>query len=325
MEYIGIDISKDSFVAAFPAGKSYTIKTYSNDPKGINKFIKQLDPSKHHCAMEATGSYTYMLLYMLETASVRTSLINPRQTRNYARTMMAVTKTDQQDACLIADFAKRFEPAPYKLPEQDIMMLKQKKTVIRQLKKQLYATRNLQESIAPLPFKDAKCQSILKKTIDFLEKQIKTMETELVDMASISYEKQLKLLTSIKGIGMAVATALLVTTGGFAHFDNAKQLSRYVGFCPTIQQSGSSLNIKGHINRNGDEALRAALYVASWSASRYNRTCKEMFDRMRSNGKPSKVALVAVANKLLRQAYAVVKSGVPYDDNFTSTHPNCGK
>ncbi|MBS6832874.1 MAG: transposase, partial [Clostridiales bacterium] len=59
-------------------------------------------------------------------------------------------------------------------------------------------------------------------------------------------------------------------------------------------------NIKGHINRNGDEHLRSLLYVASWTALRYNAACRECYIRLKANGKPSKVALIAVANKPLR-------------------------
>lgn len=124
--------------------------------------------------------------------------------------------------------------------------------------------------------------------------------SKLADIASSEFDKQLKALTSIRGIGITLATALILTTGGFTFFDNAKQLSRFIGICPTYQQSGTSVNIKGHINRNGDEHLRSLLYVASWTALRYNAACRECYIRLKANGKPSKVALIAVANKPLR-------------------------
>ena len=89
------------------------------------------------------------------------------------------------------------------------------------------------------------------------------------------------------------------------YFDNAKQLTRYLGLSPTYQQSGTSVNLKGHINRNGDSYLRSQLYVAAFSSLRCNTECKACFDRLRANGKSGKVAVVAVANKLVRQAFAV--------------------
>lgn len=321
MKYIGIDISKASFVAAFPLDKGYRVETFDNDVKGIHKFIKKLETNNHHCVMEATGNYCFLLLYLLDRASISASLINPKKIKNYARVMMSVTKTDAKDACLIADFGARFNPEPYKLPSEGIMILKQKKTVTRQLQKQLTATKNLLLSLDPLPVKDRKCLNSLKKTISFLEKQIKYMQQEMEAVVSDVFDKQVKLLTSIKGIGISVATALIIATGGFTYFQNAKQLSRFIGICPTIEQSGKSVNIRGHINRNGDEDLRGMLYVAAWSASRHNTACKELYQRLRSEGKPGKLAMVAVANKLIRQAFAVATTNTPYVDGFVSTKP----
>ena len=138
-------------------------------------------------------------------------------------------------------------------------------------------------------------------------------------MADSEYKKQMDLLTSIKGIGVTLAAALIMTTGGFTYFGNAKQLTRYLGLSPTYQQSGTSVNFKGHINRNGDSTLRSQLYVAAFSSLRCNAECRACYDRLRSNGKPGKVAVIAVANKLVRQAFAVVKQEKPYVDGYVST------
>ena len=140
-------------------------------------------------------------------------------------------------------------------------------------------------------------------------------------MAEIEYKKQMDLLTSIKGIGATLAAALIIATGGFTYFDNAKQLTRYLGLSPTYQQSGTSVNVKGHINRNGDAYLRSQLYIGAMASLRCNTECKACFDRLRSNGKPGKVAIVAVANKLIRQAFAVVKHEKKYIDGYKSVKP----
>lgn len=321
MTYIGIDLSKATFMVAFPTGKGYRTESYDNNPKGIRKFITKLSATEHHCVMEATGNYGYMLIYLLERVGITASLINPKRIKNYARVMMSVTKTDAKDACLIADFGERFKPEPYKLPSEKVMLLKQKKTVLHQLRKQLTATKNLLQSMEPLPLKDKKCLLSLKKTIAFLEKQIKYMQLEMEEVVANVFEEQFKLLTSIKGIGVTLATALIIATGGFTYFDNAKQFNRFVGLCPTIAQSGTSINIKGHINRNGDATIRSQLYIAAWSACQHNAACKELYNRLRTNGKPGKIAIIAVANKLVRQAFAVIKSNKAYVDGFVSTNP----
>lgn len=321
MTYIGIDISKKTFEAAFPSSKGFETKTFDNDIKGIRNFISFLSPEDTHCVMEATGNYCFLLCYLLDKSKIRLSLLNPKQSKTYARMQMSVTKTDKADACLLADYGRRMTPSPYTMPTKDIMILKQKRTTIRLMKKHLNALKNQMEAIEVLPFKSKECVNAIKKNIKFLEKEIKELEYSLVSSAEQTFDKQLKLLTSIKGIGTTMATALIIATGGFTQFHNAKQFSRYMGICPQIMQSGTSLNIKGHINRNGDSSIRSQLYVCSWTAIQYNAECKSCYERLRRNGKPKKVALIAVCNKLIRQCFAVVNSNMSYIDGFVSSKP----
>ena len=321
MTYVGIDVSKATFVVAYSSAKAGKTKTFKNTTKGVHEFIQTLSVTEHHCVLEATGNYSALLVYLLSKAGITVSLENPLKIKNFARVMLSVNKTDETDARLIALYGERMQPSPYKLRSKSILILKQKRTVLRQLKKQLVATRNLKGSMEVLPLFDAKCKQTIEKTITFLEKQIKGMEEELASLAKDEYKKQMDLLTSIKGIGITLAAALIVATGGFTYFDNAKQLTRYLGLSPTYQLSGTSVHVKGHINRNGDPGLRSQLYVAAFSSIRCNTECKACFDRLRSNGKPGKVAVIAVANKLIRQAFAVVTQGKPYVDGFKSAKP----
>lgn len=286
MTYVGIDVSKLTFVVAYSSAKTSKTKTFKNTAKGIREFIKTISVNEHHCVI-----------------------------------MLSVIKSDEIDARLIALYGEKMQPSPYRMRSDSILILKQKRTVLRQLKKQLVATSNLKGSMEVLPIYDSKCKKTIEKTIAFLGKQIKYMEEELASLANDEFKKQMDLLTSIKGIGVTLAAALIVATGGFTYFDNAKQLTRYLGLSPTYQQSGTSVNFKGHINRNGDPILRSQLYVAALSSLRCNTECKACFDRLRSKGKPGKVAVVAVANKLVRQAFAVVTQDKPYVDGFISVKP----
>ena len=181
------------------------------------------------------------------------------------------------------------------------------------------ATKNLQLSLAVLPKQDIASKHAVEKTIKFLSRQIAELEEEITNLSNKEYKRQMDLLTSIKGIGETIASALIVATGGFTYFSNAKQISRYLGLCPTYQQSGTSVNVKGHINRNGDTYLRGQLYVAAFACLRHNTACRETYERLRANGKSGKAAVVAVANKLIRQAFAVVTKNQPYVDGFVSS------
>ena len=318
MTYIGIDISKDSFVVAYPRKSGYTTKTFMNDTKGVRSFITSL-PEDCQCVMEATGNYSMLLLYLLQQAGIPTSMENPQKIKHFSRAMMTVTKTDEIDAKLIAMYGEKMNPAPYKIPSESIILLKQKRTVLRQLKKQLTAMSNLQHSLSVLPKQDPTAKVATEQTIKFLRKQISKLEEEITNLSNKEFKRQMELLTSIKGIGESIASALITATGGFANFSSAKQISRFLGLCPTYQQSGTSVNVKGHINRNGDSHLRGQLYIVAMASIRCNTACRETYERLCDRGKPGKVALIAVANKLIRQMFAVVTYNRPYIDGYVSS------
>ena len=318
MTYIGIDVSKDSFVAAYPTKSGYTTKTFKNIANGVRQFINSL-PEDCHCVMEATGNYSMLLLYLLQKANITVSMENPQKIKHFARAMLSTTKTDEIDAKLIAMYGEKMDPKPYRIPSESILLLKQKRTVLRQLKKQFAMWTNLQESTEPLPKKDPASKVAIEQTIKFLRKQISKLEDDITHLSNKEFKRQMELLTSIRGIGENIASALIIATGGFTYFSTAKQISRFLGLCPTYQQSGTSVNVKGHINRNGDTYLRSQLYIAALASIRFNAACKETYDRLKAKGKSGKVAVVAVANKLIRQAYAVVTNNQPYIDGYVSS------
>ncbi|MBQ7671480.1 MAG: IS110 family transposase [Paludibacteraceae bacterium] len=321
MRYIGIDVSKATFMVAYPVNeKEYKTREFKNTAKGIHEFIRTLE-ADDHCVMEATGNYSYLLLYLLNQANITTSMENALKVKNFARTMLSVTKTDKADAQLLSLYGERMRPTPFKLPSDSILLLKQKRTAMRQFQKQLHATNNLKKSLEVLPQKDSTTFKSINKIIETLEKQIRKIEEDLIALTQKEFERQMQKLTSIKGVGASLAAAIIISTGGFTYFDNAKQVSRYLGICPTYQQSGTSINVKGHINRNGDSYLRSQLYVASWSMSQHNRECRNLYLRMKEKGKPGKLIMIAVANKVIRQCFAVVKHDTDYVDGFVSQKP----
>ena len=321
MRYIGIDVSKATFMVAYPLNeKEYRTREFKNTTKGIHEFIRTLD-ADDHCVMEATGNYSYLLLYLLNQANITTSMENALKVKNFARTMLSVTKTDKADAQLLSLYGERMRPTPFKQPSDSILLLKQKRTAMRQFQKQLHSMTNLKKSLEVLPQKDPATFKSINKIIETLEKQIRKIEEDLIALTHKEFERQMQKLTSIKGIGASLAAAIIISTGGFTYFDNAKQVSRYLGICPTYQQSGTSINVKGHINRNGDSYLRSQLYVASWSMSQHNKECHNLYLRMKEKGKPGKLIMIAVANKVMRQCFAVVKHDTDYVDGFVSQKP----
>ena len=111
---------------------------------------------------------------------------------------------------------------------------------------------------------------------------------------------------------------LIVLTNGFTSFENARQLCCFTGITPTIRQSGTSVRGRSRISKVGNRKLRNLLFLCSFTACKYNKACKELYERIVEQGKSKKLALIAVCNKLLKQAFAIAKSGTYYQENYMS-------
>lgn len=313
--YIGIDVSKVSLSVAIPKlNAGWKLAEYANSPDGIRTLLSQL-PDQAHCVLEATGSYSVLVTYMLTQAKVTISVINPKQSHHFAKMHLSVTKTDARDADLLSEYGRVVQPPVYQMSSDSLLLLRQKRTLLRQYQKQRVALLNLLESFRPLPLKDPTVQHSLQQMISHFQSAIAQLKAEINQVCQADFAEQYKRLRSIKGISHAIATALIETTNGFRDFTSAKALAKFIGVAPIIYQSGKVGITKG-INRSGDAHLRGQLYMASLSAIRYNKSCRECYQRLKAAGKITNVALMAVVNKLLRQAYAVVKFNEDYDPNY---------
>ena len=160
------------------------------------------------------------------------------------------------------------------------------------------------------------CKELLHKEIDNVNENIKILEEELGKLISDNYLEESKNLKSIIGVGNRISTAMLGHFGKFENFESAKKVISFVGLDPAQKQSGSSLNRPGRIFKKGSGYLRKILYLGAMAARRFNPYCKALFDRLIQKGKAFKVAIVSVANKLLRQIFAILKNSTSFDPNY---------
>lgn len=158
----------------------------------------------------------------------------------------------------------------------------------------------------------------LKKSLKRLQREIKLLEEKLIELVRVDNKDLLTRLESIPGVGRKTAVSLIVLTDGFKRFEKANQLCSYAGLTPIIRQSGSSVKGRPHISKMGNRNLRKLLFMCSLTSSKHNKGCKEIYDRIIAKGKSKKVALIAVCNKILKQAFAIAKSGLYYNENFKS-------
>ncbi|MET6990811.1 transposase [Sediminicola arcticus] len=123
-------------------------------------------------------------------------------------------------------------------------------------------------------------------------------------------------LNTIPGIGKKTAMILIVYNNGFRDFESAAQVCSFFGLAPNERSSGSSTRGKSRISKIGDPLLRNHLFLCSFTTCIHNPQCKALFDRIVIKGKSKKLALIAVCNKLIKQAYGISKSGLNYDRNY---------
>lgn len=125
-----------------------------------------------------------------------------------------------------------------------------------------------------------------------------------------------ELVSSVIGIGKRASAILIISTQGFKYTKTHGQLISYAGLSPKEYSSGTSIRGKARICKTGGGKLRHTLYMCALNAKATNPACKALFDRLVAKGKNKKLAIIAVCNKLLKQVFAVVKSGIPYDKNY---------
>ena len=142
------------------------------------------------------------------------------------------------------------------------------------------------------------------------------IQEDLDGISNAHYPRIVEILCSIPGMGKKTAHALIVATRGFREKTNGRHLCSYVGIAPRPYQSGTSVRARGRISKMGSRGVRNKIYMCTLSAIRTNAACKVFYERLRANGKPAKVALIAVAAKLLRQAAAMVHSDELFDEKL---------
>jgi transposase len=302
---IGIDISKASFDVAFQEkDEKFVFHKFSNDVKGFKKFMNVIDVGDH-CVMEATGTYYLYLANYLFDQSIRLSVVNPLQIKHFVRMRMVRAKTDKKDAKMITLYGQLEEPTDWQPREKHIMQLQQIHTTIEGLQKQTTMINNRLEAFSQIPDNDKESIRILRALYKTMKLQIVKLEARMLEIVKQHYLMAFNSIKTIPGIGTKTAIILIATTNNFKKFEDIKKLSAYVGLAPRIYESGTSVKGKGHITKMGNKYLRKLLYICAWSAKRHNDQCILMYERLSAKGKPERVIKIAIANKLLRQAFAI--------------------
>lgn len=297
--FIGIDVSKVSLDAAvLPAGQLFK---FTNDESGIEALVKEfreLGPTL--IVLEATGGLEGPAAAALAANALPVSIVNPRMARDFARAIGKLAKTDAIDARALAELASKLRPAPRALKDKELEELCAVTTRRHQLITMLTAEKNRLSGAPEAIAKD------IEAHIEWLKERLKQIDSDLQKTIRESplWREKVDLLETVPGVGPVVSSTLLSSLPELGTL-NRKQISALVGVAPLNRDSGK---LRGRRSVWGGRAhVRAALYMATLVASRFNPVIRAFYQHLIAVGKAPKVALTACMRKLLTVLNAIIK------------------
>jgi transposase len=290
----------------------------ANDASGWDELIAKF---KHDnvdlVVIEASGGYDRGLVCALQSAGITVARVNPRQARDFAKSMGVLAKTDRVDARTLRDFADVL--ARHKDRHKYVtLMIEPERQVLAELvtrRKQLVdmrvaETNRLEQARGKLAVRS------IKKVIRLLDQQIGEIDRDADDHLNRHFDSQRKLLDGVKGVGPVTILTLIAALPELGRLQR-RHIAKIVGIAPLSDDSGGRKGARRIWG--GRQAVRSVAYMATLSAIRYNPVIKAFYERLVAAGKPKKVALVACMRKLLTILNAMLRDGAAWD---VSKHTN---
>jgi transposase len=315
--WVGIDVSKanlDVVLLRLTDSQHTQVPNTKAGCRTLENFLKKRCPDKAHVCLEATGLYGDAVAEFLSERGYGVSVVNPARIKAYGDSQLKRNKTDRSDAALIADFCRTQQPDAWQPLAPEVKDLR---AMLRHLD-DLQAMRQQEANRLQAGEQSAPVLAQLEQHLAFLDAQIAQIKRQIDD--HFDHHPPLKhqrdLLTSIKGIGDLTAGRLLAELRDVHAFDNARQVAAFVGVTPRQHQSGSSIHRPSRMSKQGNAALRAALYMPAVVAQRWNPRVRALAQRLEARGHCKMSIIVAAMHKLLHLAFGVLKSGQPFDPLF---------
>lgn len=329
---VGVDISKDSFVATFAILlqgqiiKNKRTRNFKNTVKGIEGFMEWVgkleDPSFDlHVTMEATGVYYEELAYALYGHErIIVHVLLPNMAKKYFESLNVKTKTDKVDSRVLGQMGLERMLRPWVLSSKIYRKLRtlsrEKGQMIKErtmIKNQLHAETHTAE-----PLK--RTITRYKNRVKYLDKQIKSVEKDIEktvesdDLVSVKINK----IKTIPGIKTATIVGVVAETGGFVNIKSLKQLTSYSGYDVRIQESGKWKG-RSTISKKGNSHIRRLMYMPTLSSIQHANTYKATYNRIKEHKEHKMVAVVAVQRKLLGLIYTLWKNDSIYIEDHQKT------
>ncbi len=305
----GIDVSKQHLDVCWESNQ----QRLSNDTAGWGELIAKLKADEVDLVVvEATGGYERGLLLALQQADVAVARVNPRQARDFAKSLGVLAKTDALDARVLRDYADVLARHPDRakfitpLVDEQRMLLAALMTRRRQLIEMRMAEHQRLEQAS------ARTAKSIRAVLKMLDRQIEQIDRDIDQQLDQHFKEQRKLLDSVKGIGPITTLTLLAALPELGKLGR-KAIAKLAGLAPLADDSGKRRGVRRIWGGRAD--VRTALYMATLSAMRYNPAIAAHYKRLLAVGKPKKVAMVACMRKLLTILNAMMRDGATWDAN----------
>lgn len=310
MQAIGIDMSKDTFHAAF---SDECVRKFPNTHEGIEDFMTTIEErdfpmTDTTIGVEATGVYHLLFAVTLTDHSWDVVVINPLESHRMITGGLRTVKTDRLDALKIRTMVTigkgyRFTDTTDVIALKALVVERQALVEMRKMTKQRMEVHRLKEVATGVTLHDSFTAVLL-----VLGEEIKEIERHMREYETATQ----KLLASIPGVGKVTSAVLVAFVGDIHRFSTPEKLVAFIGLDSRVFQSGTSVQGKGYISKRGNKYLRYTLFNAAFIARRYNPELRVYHERKLAEGKHYFSALCAVERKLIHLIYAVWKRGTPY-------------
>jgi transposase len=280
-----------------------------NHPIGRAELIAKVKRLPHpRVICEASGGYEKLVVAELLATGREVCVAQPARVRAFAYAEGLLAKTDRIDARLLRRSAQK---VPLRLagPADAV------RATLRELLEHRRAlTTRLSAVAGRLPLAGATLAKLLGRQVTFLRKQIAQVEKMIRQHLDNDPDLRGKAerLQQIKSVGPVLASTLLAYVPELGEIESP-QRSALIGVAPHPRDSGKS-QAPRHV-RAGRGQVRQVLYMAAVCAVRCNPILAAFYQRLKANGKPPKVCLVAVMRKLV-----CLRNRLILDPNFTLAH-----
>jgi transposase len=311
--FVGIDVSKDTLdVCVRPDGEE---QVFPNDDVGIARLVERMgELVPELVVLEATGGLEVLVVAALSEAGLPVVVVNPRQTRYFAKSIGQLAKTDAIDARVIAHFAEAIHPAVRPVPDEQGRALAGTLARRRQIVEMITAEHNRWRRA------QGALQERISRHLTYLRNELSDLDAELGRQITQNpnWREKDQLLKSVPGVGKVLSLTLLADLPELGTLSN-KQIAALVGVAPLNRDSGSFHG--GRSVWGGRASVRSPLYMASLVATRHNPIIHAFYFRLTSAGKAKKLALVACMRKLLSILNAMIRHNAPWSDDHTGYPP----